>query len=413
MWRALITVLMFLPVAPAFADGQAAQRVNVVSRYASKQQGSSTRTNVVKRASTKEQAKKSLGDHYLLLVNTALAPQMTPAKFAEFDHSPYDGIAVAFWHAYDTAKAASPAEIDSKIAEWKKSTKKDIWPWVYINRMIGVDATEDNSYTKDPYFHRFQGADLDDKAGALSDFLLSWKNNLRAAKDSQEPGIVCDLEFYNYRKEYDIAVLAGQTGKSPHEVAESLHQVGVRMADIAAAEFPEATLWFLFTGFEYLDYYKVADGQHYPSPVYIAMGLLDEIQKRHFPLKVLSGGESSLGYCHESEAQFQEAIQKRAIKFAPQLQKYQGLLELAGTMTLWSEPSGKTGWVKEGACGSALAKTVEDLQPYLELLLKSFRYNWIYGAGDGSYYAFDPQSARRFNAVITKAQARVTGAPTH
>ncbi|GAC1700324.1 MAG: hypothetical protein NVS9B4_01550 [Candidatus Acidiferrum sp.] len=413
MWRLLIALLMFVAVAPTFGQGEAVKEHARKSRYGSPQQGNSSNTSVANRSSTKAQAKKPLGDQYLLLVNTALAPQMTPAKFAEFDHSPYDGIAVAFWHAYDTTPAPSPEEMDAKIADWKKSTKKDIWPWVYINRMIGVDAKEDNPYSRDPYFHRFRGADLDDKGGALSEFLLHWKNNLRAARNSQEPGIVCDLEFYNYRKEYDIAVLAAETGKRPREVAEILREIGTRMADIAAAEYPDATLWFLFTGFSYLDYYKTADDQHYPSPVYIVIGLLDEIVKQGFRLKVLSGGESSLGYCHESLEQFQEAIQKRAMKFAPQVQKYQGSLELAGTMTLWSEPSGKTGWVKEGACGNAPAKTVEDLQPYLELLLRSFRYTWIYGAGDGSYYAFNSQSSRRFNAVITKAQANAIRTPTH
>ncbi|HXM98828.1 MAG TPA: hypothetical protein VN982_10165 [Candidatus Dormibacteraeota bacterium] len=362
-------------------------------------------------SSEKGLAKNVSGVHYLLLVNTALAPQMTAAKFAEFDRSPYDGIAVAFWHAYDTAPAPSAEQIESKIAEWKKSTNKDIWPWVYLNRMIGVDAEEHNSYTEQAYFHQFAGADLDDKAGALSDYLLHWKNNLRAAKNSKQPGIVCDLEFYNYRKEYDIAVLAEQTGKKPREVADILRQLGKRMADTAAAEYPDAKIWFLFTGLSYKDYYKVVDDQHYPSPAYIVMGLLDEIQSRHFSLKVLSGGESSLGYCHESLAQFQEIIEKRASKFVPHLQKYGDSLELAGTMTLWNEASGKTGWVKEGACASAGAKNAEELQPYLELILKTFRYNWIYGSSDGSYYAFDPQSAGRFNQVISKAQA--SGAVKH
>ncbi len=72
-------------------------------------------------------------------------------------------------------------------------------------------------------------------------------------------------------------------------------------------------------------------------------------------------------------------------------------------MTLWSDPSAKKGWVKAYPCGSATASTVEDLQPYVELLLRSYPYNWIYGSGDGGYNALSPESARRFNAVISKA----------
>jgi len=96
-----------------------------------------------------------------------------------------------------------------------------------------------------------------------------------------------------------------------------------------------------------------------------------------------------------------------------QLQKYEGTLELAGTMTLWSDPTAKRGWMKEYPCGSTSAATVEDLQPYLELLLRSYRYNWIYGSGDGGYYAFVPESARRFDTVISKAKAQAIGSPAH
>src|SRR5580698_6936742 len=46
-------------------------------------------------------------DHYLMLVNTAVASYMTEDKLRQFDKSPYDGIAVAFLHAYDTSPPPS------------------------------------------------------------------------------------------------------------------------------------------------------------------------------------------------------------------------------------------------------------------------------------------------------------------
>ena len=138
-----------------------------------------------------------MGDHYLMLVNTAMADQMDAPKLAQFDRSPYDGLAVSFVNAYDTSPVPSPARMAAQIASWKKSATKQIWPWVYLNRMIGANDAEGNSLTKVPYFQRFQGLDLDDKAGAQNDFLESWRNALRLAKETRVPGIVCDLEFYN------------------------------------------------------------------------------------------------------------------------------------------------------------------------------------------------------------------------
>jgi hypothetical protein len=302
--------------------------------------------------------------------------------------------------------------MDAKIAEWKKATRKDIWPWVYINRMIGVDPASTNSYTKDPYFHRFRGADLDGKAGAQRDFLQNWQNSLRAARDSNVPGVVFDFEFYNYYKEYDISELARETGTTPQAAATLLRQLGARMADIAAEQYPKATLWFLVTGFTHAGYKTIGGEPYYPSPTYVAMGLLDEILAHHLDLKVLSGGEGSLAYCHDSLEQFRGAIQDRATKFQPQFQKYQGVLELAGTMTLYTDRSQMTDWVKKD-CSSSAAANLEDLQPYLELLLKSYRYNWIYGSNDGGYNAYGPQIAGRFDSLIRKAQAQTFGSQSH
>ena len=357
------------------------------------------------------QAHSPLGDHYLMLINTAIASLMTPEKFVQFEKSPYDGIAVAFLHAYDVAPVPSVAEMDGRIKEWKKITKKDIWPWVYFNRMLAVDPADKNPYSRDAYFRKFSGADLSGKSGAQKDFLQNWRNALTAAKDTKAPGIVFDPEFYNYQSAYDLTLLARETNTKPEETIGMLRQLGARMADIAAEQYPGAILWFMFTGLGYPEYKVVVGHPYYPSPAYIVFGLLDEIRVRHLQLTLISGGEGSLGYCHETLEQFQDSIRKRESKFAPHLQEYQGILELGGTLTLWSDRTQKQGWVKEGACGTSTAATIEDLQPYLELLLKSFRYNWIYGSGDGGYQAFAPLVATRFDNVINKAKAKAYARP--
>jgi hypothetical protein len=352
-----------------------------------------------------------LGTHYLMLVNTAIAKQVDAPRMAQFGRSPYDGLAVSFAGAYDTSPVLPLEPMQAQIAGWKKSTNKDIWPWVSLNRMIGANEAEGNPLTKVPYFQRFQGLDLDGKAGAQNDFLENWRNALRLAKETGVPGIVCDLEFYNNYKAYDIAELARMTSKPPQEVLELLRHVGARMADIAAAEYPGATLWFFFTGFTRTDYRVVEDLPYYLAATYISEGLLDQIQQHHLPLRVVSGGEVGLGYCHNSVDDLRQAIEKRAVDFAPLLQKYNGILELAGTMTLWSDRSAKKNWVAQGACGTSSAATVEDLVPYMELLFRSYRYNWLYGSPNGGYFAFQSASAPRFDAAITQAKERASEAP--
>lgn len=352
---------------------------------------------------------KELGDRYLLLVNTAFASDMSSEKMLQFRKSAYDGLAVSFSPNYDASPPPSPSQIASKMAEWEKISGKDIWPWVFLTRMIAVNPAQNNPHTlHGPYFRRIQGMDLDDKAGARDDFLKIWRNSLRAARESGVPGIVCDLEFYNDYRQYDPRELARLTGKSPDEAIALLQQLGASMADIAADQYPGATLWFLFTGFAHPGYAAIA-GQHYDlSSTYVARGLLDEIQKKHLQLRVVSGGEIGLGYCHSSLPQFQNQIHERAAAFGPELRQYGDTLLLAGTMTLWSDRNTATGdWVKQGDCGACPAQTVEELQPYLELLLRSYRYNWIWASNDAGYAAFDPQIAPRFDAMITKAKSRV------
>lgn len=261
-----------------------------------------------------------------------------------------------------------------------------------------------------PLFPEFQGLDLDGRAGAQNDFLENWRNALRLAKKTEVPGIVCDLEFYNNYKAYDVAELARMTSMPQQDVLNALRKLGARMADAAAMEYPGAVLWFFFTGFTRGDYRVIGGQPYYLAGTYIAEGLLDQIQQRHLRLRVMSGGEVGLGYCHTSVDDLRQAIEKRAAAFAPLLQKYKGILELAGTMTLWSDRSAKKTWVAQGACGASSAAAVEDLIPYMELLFRSYRYNWFYGSPNGGYFAFESASAPRFDAAIARAKERAFGA---
>jgi hypothetical protein len=181
------------------------------------------------------------------------------------------------------------------------------------------------------------------------------------------------------------------------------------MADAAATEYPNAVIWFLFTDLGQLGWKVEGNVKYYPTPAYIVMGFLDEIRDEHYGLKVLSGGEVGLEYCSFSLEHLQRKISGRAKDFAPHLQSYRSSLELAGTLILWPERGAKTGFMAEGPCGKSDANTVEDQEAYLELLFKSYRYNWIYGTHNSGYDPFNPTTAVRFNSVIRKAKASVQG----
>jgi hypothetical protein len=335
---------------------------------------------------------------------------MTPEKLKQFDKSPYDGLAVAFLHAYDTSAVPSVTDMDAKLVEWKTYTNKTIWPWVYVNRMLAIDPADTNPYSKDAYFRRFPGADLDGKGGARDEFIANWSNALRAAKDSHAPGIVCDLEFYNYQKAYEIPELAAHINQTPQATTDLLRKLGARMADAAARQYPDAVLWFLFTGLTHPDYKKTGGQSYYPAPSYIALGMLDEIRAKRMNLKVLTGGEGSLGYCHVSMDEFRQKVRDRADAYTQLIATYGSGLELAGTLTLWSDTAAKRNWVNQYPCNSSPAANVEELEPYLETLFRSYRYNWIYGSNDGGYDAFSAATAPRFDAVIRKALDRMRSA---
>jgi hypothetical protein len=347
-----------------------------------------------------------------MLVASLRSSTLTPEHLTLFDKSPYDGAAMSFVLPYETAVPPTVAEMTAQMKQAKKWTKKDLWPWVYVNRMLGRDPASDSSYGREPYFNRTSGMDLENSTHARDDFLRIWTNSLQVAKQAHSPGMVVDLEFYLNHQAYDPFVLAKQIGKSPQETIELLRKLGVLLADAAAKEYSDAVLWFLFTD---LGQYgaTVVDGvKYYPSPAYVVLGLMDQIRSQRYALRVIDGGEVGLEYCSLSLGQLQMKIQNRAKDFATHLEKYSASLDLAGTMILWKDRQSKLEFMKVGPCDKSDAANVEELQPYLGLLLKTYRYNWIYATYYAGYDPFHP-SASRFDAMIRKALTTAYAVPNH
>ncbi len=349
----------------------------------------------------------SLGDHYLMVVAGNRASTLTTSQLNLLNQSAYDGVAVRFVDSYDTAPIPSAEDMTAKLLDLKKSTTKDLWPWVSINRMVGRDPEIDNPYGREPYFTRFHGLDLDGVAGAQNDFVLLWQNSFRTAKQTHAPGIVLDLEFYLNNKAYGPAMLSKQIGRSVDDTLVLLHKLGARLADAAAKEYPNAVIWSMFTDLGQYGWKVEGNVKYYPTPAYLVMGMLDEIRDKHYALQLISGGEVAIGYCSFTVQHLQHKIAVRAQDFAQHRKNYGDSLLLAGTIILWTDRDSMTGFMTVDPCAKSDAKTVEDQQPYLELLFKTYRYNWIYATGYSGYDPINPAVANRFTSVIKKAKANV------
>jgi len=343
---------------------------------------------------------------HLMLVTflTADLATLAPGTLNEFEKSPYNALAVPVISSYFTGSIPTLQNIQPKLAEIKARTSKDIWPWVFINRMVGMDPGQKNVNAHTSYFQGIKGLDLEDRVGAQSDFLRAWRVALEVARELHAPGIVCDLELYNNPAAEDVFELARLTGKTAPEAIQLLQGLGTRLADITDEELPGGTVWFFFTGLHRPDFQVVDDRPYYRATSYVVLGMLMRIKQAGLRVSVISGGEIGLGYCHASIKQLQSDFEARLRAFRPHLEKYAGILFLGGTITLWRDASDKSDWLAQGSCAASPARNIEELKPYLRDLLRHYTYVWVYAAvAAGGYNPFDPLTAPRFNAVIQQA----------
>ncbi len=399
-------LLVLLAFAAPFAAAQERSELQITRSSSVQNKFTRVESGVPPRSDTSGKI-VSLGDHYLMVVAGNRASSLTTSQLNLLNQSAYDGIAVRFVDAYNPAQIPSAEDMTAKLLDLKKSSIKDLWPWVSINRMVGRDPEIDNPSGRETYFTRFHGLDLDGLAGAQDDFVLLWQNSLRTAKQTHAPGIVADPEFYLNNKAYDPTLLAKQIGRSVDDTLALLHKLGVRLADAAAKEYPNAVIWFMFTDLGQYGWKVDGNVKYYPTPAYIVMGMLDQIRHKHYALKLISGGEIAIGYCSFSVQHLQHKIDVRAQDFAQHRKNYGESLVLAGTIILWSDRDSMKGFMNADPCAKSDAKTVEDQQPYLELLFKTYRYNWIYATSYSGYDPINPAVANRFTSVIKKAKAKV------
>lgn len=341
---------------------------------------------------------------YLLLVSfySGTITNFGMEKIKAINESSYDGVAVMLIGAYDTGNH-SEKEFVPAVKLLKKEAKKHIWPWIFLNRFIGYkeEGKSLSSMANKEYFRNINGMDIYNELGALEDFKNIFKISLIIAKELGSPGIVVDPEAYNNYRNYDISYLSKQLGKSEEEVEKRLKQVGAELVDIAEKEYPDAIIWFLFTGLGSPErtLNPFAD-KKYRTVTYIVQGMLERAKEKSLKLKFVSGGGSSLGYCYESLDDLKKQIKQRENQFREVITRYQNL-HLGGTIALWHDVRLKQkGYFTKGKCRKSNLKNIEDFKPLVKCLLKSYQYVWVYAAMDVGYNPYDKTVALPYNNII-------------
>jgi hypothetical protein len=350
------------------------------------------------------------GPYFLLVSSTSenLFSKLDAKKISLINESPYQGIAVRVLGEYDD-QPLDFETLKSQAEAISKTTTKSIWPWIFLNRIIGKDEPEGNErgdnvwkVIKDKnYFRQIKGMELNDGSGPLIGFYDLFRSSLKLARSLSAPGIVFDLEPYNNFGAYKVSYLAKKYEMPPEQVIARLQAMGKKLTTIAAEEYPDAVIWFLFTylGGEYPSIWHLWQGEEYQSVAYIVQGMLDEAVARRLPLKLVSGGEVGLGYCFRSLEELQSKIKRRSKSFAPLLAKYP-CLALGGTIAPWNDPQVKNGWMAAKTCGQSPLQNLEDFAPYISALAANYEYLWIYATPTAGYDPFDEAQARQFNSGL-------------
>jgi len=347
---------------------------------------------------------------YLLLL-TFLLPTLGDLEMDELkslERSPYSGFALMVQDPYDFTPVTGTewgALIDTECA---KDRNRNIWPWIFLNRIVGIDGKsvshESAPKENNEGFKSIKGMDIYNKTGQLEEFYRIWELALSTAKQIASPGIVLDCELYNDYRMAKVSTLSGKLSTSPKDVVKQLMLIGAKLAEITENTYPRANIWLLSDGLDPRAFGNTSGYLH--TVAYIIVGLLSKAKDDAIPLKVISGGASSIGYCHKTTESLRNKIasQKEAMK--PLLDRFPNHVELSGAIAPWDDVSKKKGWMRKGECGEALFSCVDEFEPILNLFMKEYRYNLIYAAYAADYYPLEPDKAKKYDQMIRRVQER-------
>ncbi len=253
---------------------------------------------------------------------------ITDDQLRILEASPFDGMAVWCLDCRSTETPPALAELGPRLEHLRNNTTKHVWPVAFLNRIIEQtpETTPPGQADPDPEFAKIRGLDLDDEAGALSAFLLSWRLSLQIARELGAPGVCLDPEFYNDHALENIARLAQRRGERDSETLAKLRAVGARMADIVGEEYPGAVVWTLFTRL------CGPSGWINGAPGHLLKAFLDRANETSIPLALVDGAEesTSIGYVNPSLVALEEKIDAyesryqgaRAVGWSPAQERY-------------------------------------------------------------------------------------------
>lgn len=318
-------------------------------------------------------------------------------KIDIINKSPYQGVALPLADAYET-KRYDLGDFSPQIESFKKKFKKHIWPWVFFNRFVGFEEGKlsHSTLANKEEFRKIAGMDLFNESGALAEFFHVWKMALKIAKELGAPGIVVDYEPYNNYEVPNLDYLSQKLRRPREEVKDRLKAIGAELLDIADSENPQAVIWFLATDLGKTRPNIWGEREYRCTETYLVHGMLVRAKEKHSHIKIVSGGQSSLGYCFLSLEDLEQKMAKREKDFAPIIKEYPNLF-LGGTLAPWPSSDLKKGWMLRDNCGKSNLTNITDFQPLVAKLLENYRYVWIYAAGAAGY---DPYSEPSISDIL-------------
>lgn len=340
---------------------------------------------------------------YLLLV-TFFSGNLTNfnlTKIQAINASPYQGVAVPVCGPYDTG-TISAKDFAKAIKRLKENSGKHVWPWVFLNRIIGYEnqAPAHSTSANQPYYRNIQGMALAQGSKPLEDFYGIWKLALKSAKEMGAPGIILDIEPYNNYRSNRLPYLVQKMHMTKPVLIARLRQIGAHLCDETDRIYPGAVIWCLYTGVGSPLRGELPFTQEYRPGTYIIFGMLKEAAKKDSKMVLVSGGEMSLGYCNIDLQDLKTRIVRRQKIFAPLLARFPQL-KLGGTIAPWRDINYRKKWMlKFKGCANSKLKTAEDFRPLLKELLASYPYVWVYAAGAAHYNPFDKSTAKIYNKAF-------------
>jgi len=326
---------------------------------------------------------------YLLLVWRGMN-SFEQQEMELLEESAYDGIALKPFSAKFYGPVPSLEDFKpllSELGALKANSTKDLWPAVYLNRMVGYSPFEPPGSSE--YFKGINGIDLDNETGARADFEEIFALSLRMARELDSPGIVVDLEAYNsgggsgVNPVYHMEDLVYIRGESEEVIVGKLQDLGHSLADLAAEIYPGCTIMLLFTHHDW----TVAE---------IVIGMLDKTQELDSGVHLIDGGEVGIGYTSEDVDDLESKIMLREEVWSEKFPYPPDLFSLGGTICPYLNRSRASDFLQGN--GEHI-RTLEDFEPLFHALFDAFDLIWIYSGG-ADYNPYDPQDATSFNFVF-------------